>query len=255
MKILQLTDLHIMNHRAPAFRQADSYRDLQMTIDYILRSNIQPDTVVVTGDVSSDGSVSSYMLAKEQLLRLDCPLYVLPGNHDNKENMRSVFGQQCHVVLYEEDERGRCVNVNGVHFLLLDSVMPGDSAGGMGKKELEWIERQLPIDPQQLCMVWMHHFPFCTGYGMMDEPFANGDALLSLLKPRRAYVCSGHIHAGIVKQYGKTTLLTCPAVSMLMELDLSLSGGDRFYTAQCGFILHVVEDGEANNAYMYCACL
>ena len=34
---------------------------------------------------------------------------------------------------------------------------------------------------------------------------------------------------------------------MLMELDLTPGGGDRFYTAQPGFALHVVEEGQLNS--------
>lgn len=236
MKILQLSDLHIMAGGGPAFRKAESLKDLQRTVDYILRADIKPDMVVVTGDVSSDGSEDSYRLVKEQLARLDCPAYVLPGNHDEKEPMAAVLGEMCCTA------PGRCITREGVRHLLLDSATAGVSAGGLDREALDWVAAQLAQDRGPV-MLWMHHFPFRTGYGVMDAPFAGEEPLLQLLQGREAWVCSGHIHAGMVTRRGSVTLVTCPAVSMLMDLELSPAGGHHFHTAQSGFALHVVDGG------------
>ena len=236
MKILQLTDLHVMAGGGVAFRQAESLRDLQRTVDYLLRCGLQPDLVIVTGDVSTDGSEDSYRLVKEQLARLGCPACVLAGNHDEKAPMAAMLGEMYCAA------PGRSMTAEGIQLLLLDSVVPGVGAGGLKRETLDWVRGQLAQSDGPV-MLWMHHFPFRSGYGQMDIPFEGEEELLAMLQGREAWVCSGHIHAGIVTRRGSVTMVTCPAVSMLMALDLSELGGHHFYTNQRGFALHVLEKG------------
>lgn len=238
VKILQLTDLHVNAEGRRAFLRAESLRDLRRTVDYILQVDLQIDAVVVTGDVSTDGSISAYELVRRELLRLDCPFWVLPGNHDKKAEMKSVFADRCHTAL--DGVPGCCVDLEDARLLLLDSAVPGVSCGVLDERMLTWVAEQLNVPPQRPVMLWMHHFPFCTGYRGMDHPLAGEKELLALLQGHNAFVCSGHVHAGVVRREGDVTMLTCPAVSMLMNLRLDEV---RFYTEQSGFALHIVEDG------------
>ena len=246
MQILQLSDLHITAGGGKAFRQAESLTDLRHTIDYILSAGIAPELAVVTGDVSSDGSLDSYRLAKEQLSRLPCPVLLVPGNHDEKPEMAEVFGSTCHTAL--SGEGGRCVDLHGVRLLLLDSALPGAHSGGVSEESLQWLKEHLPDDPAVVVLVFLHHFPFSSGYTKMDKRFRSADALLSLLQGRQnVQVCSGHLHAGMFTRRGDVNLMTCPPVSMLMALDLTPNGGGRFYTAQPGFSLHTVDAGQLSS--------
>lgn len=237
MRILQLTDLHVNAEGRRAFLRAESLRDLQRTVDYILQVDLQPDVVVVTGDVSTDGTVSAYELVRQELSRLGCPFWVLPGNHDKKAEMKAVFADECHTAL--DGVPGRCVDMDEARLLLLDSAVSGVSDGGLDQQMLAWVQEQLDVSPERPVMLWMHHFPFRTGYRGMDHPFAGEEKLLELLQGHNAFVCSGHIHAGVIRRNGSVTMVTCPAVSMLMKLRLDEV---RFYTEQAGFALHIVEN-------------
>ena len=84
MKILQLTDLHVNADGRNAFQMAESLKDLRRTIDYILQEELQPDITIVTGDVSTDGTASAYGLVRQELARLDCPVWVLPATMTGK---------------------------------------------------------------------------------------------------------------------------------------------------------------------------
>ena len=90
-------------------------------------------------------------------------------------------------------------------------------------------------------MLWMHQFPFRSGYRGMDHPFTGEEELLALLQGHNAYVCSGHLHTAVTRRQGSVTMMTAPAVSMLMELRPDTV---RFYTGQSGFALHAVEGGQ-----------
>lgn len=246
MQILQLSDLHITAGGGKAFRRAESLTDLRHAIDYILSAGIVPELAVITGDVSSDGSLDSYRLAKEQLSRLPCPYALVPGNHDEKPEMAEIFGDACYTAL--TGDPGCRIDLPGGRLLLLDSALPGAHSGGVSEESLRWLQAQLPEDPGTPVLVFLHHFPFRSGYTKMDKPFRNADALISMLQGRRnVQICSGHLHAGMFTRRGDVTLMTCPPVSMLMELDLTPAGGNRFYTAQPGFALHTAEDGQVNS--------
>ena len=238
MNILQLTDLHVNAEGRRAFLRAESLRDLRRTVDYILGVDLQIDAVVVTGDVSTDGTTSAYELAHRELLRLGCPFWVLPGNHDKKAEMKAVFADRCHTAL--DGVSGICIDTDEARLLLFDTAAEGVSAGGMNQARLDWLAEHLNVPPQRPIMLWMHHFPFRSGYQGMDHPFEGEKRLLELLQGHNAYVCSGHLHAGVIRRQGSVTMLTCPAVSMLMNLRLDEV---RFYTEQSGFALHIVEDG------------
>lgn len=238
MKILQLTDLHVNSDGRNAFQKAESLKDLQRTIDYILQVELQPDIAIVTGDVSTDGSVSAYTLVQQELARLGCPVWILPGNHDKKAEMKKVLGDTCLTAL--DTAPGLCVDTEEARLLLFDSAEENVSAGGLTAEQLAWVSTQLDVPDGHPIMLWMHHFPFRTGYKGMDHPFAGEDELLAMLQGHNAYVCSGHIHAGILRRSGDVMLIAAPAVSMLMELRLDVV---RFFTEQSGFALHLVEDG------------
>jgi 3',5'-cyclic AMP phosphodiesterase CpdA len=238
MKILQLTDLHVNSDGRRAFLRADSLGDLRRTVDYLLRVELRPDVTIVTGDVSTDGSESAYTLVREELERLGCPVWVLPGNHDRKAPMKKVLGDVCHTAL--DGVPGICVDTDEARLLLFDSATENEPAGGMNEAQLMWLAEHLDGPEERPVMLWMHHFPFRSGYRGMDHPFEGEARLLELLQGRNTYVCSGHLHAGVIRRLGSVTMLTAPAVSMLMELRPDTV---RFYTQQAGFALHLVEDG------------
>ncbi len=237
MKILHLTDIHVNAEGAPAFRRADSLGDLRAAVDYILQVDLQPDVAVVTGDVSTDGTAAAYELVRQELARLGCPVWVLPGNHDRKAAMKAVFRDICHTA---GDGPGRCIDTPQARLLLLDSAVEGCSGGGVTREQLDWIAAQLDVPQDRPVMLWMHHFPFRSGIEGMDHPFEGEQELLALLQGRNAYIGSGHLHAGVVRRTGTVTMVTAPAVSMLMELRLE---SVRFYEGSAGFALHLVDGG------------
>lgn len=237
MKILQLTDLHVNADGRNAFQKAESLRDLRRTVDYVLKVELKPDIAIVTGDVSTDGTGSAYTLVRQELSRLGCPYYVLPGNHDKKAEMKEVLADDCLTAL--DGVPGICLDTEAARLLLFDSAEENVSVGGLNEEQLVWLSSQLDVSDGRPIMLWMHHFPFRTGYVGMDYPFPDEERLMALLQGHNAYVCSGHIHAGVLRRCGDVTLVTAPAVSMMMELRLEKV---RFYTEESGFALHIVED-------------
>ncbi len=94
-RLLHLTDTHIAAHGAPHFG-VDTCAALRSVLDRAGRSH--PDVVVVSGDVSDDGSVDSYRrvsaMVREWADREGASVIWAMGNHDRRSAFRAVLGSQ-----------------------------------------------------------------------------------------------------------------------------------------------------------------
>ena len=52
----------------------------------------QPDALLVSGDIADHATDEEYELVRELLAPLEAPLYVLPGNHDDRRALHRHFG-------------------------------------------------------------------------------------------------------------------------------------------------------------------
>ena len=238
MNVIQLSDLHLCEGGRFAFSRADSTRALRETVDYFLSSFIDIDAVIVCGDVSNDGSPGSYQTAKSELARLPWPVYYIPGNHDNRLAM-----QQAQLLPQDRNQAAcRRLNFSEASIILLDSVLEGQSRGGISDETLKLLENCLSKDDDRPTFLFMHHVPFCTGYSVMDEPFEQVDKLMQTLSDQKnLHICCGHIHASIATRMRQISVCTCSPVCMAMEFDLTPQGGNMFYTSEPQFALHAVK--------------
>jgi 3',5'-cyclic AMP phosphodiesterase CpdA len=51
----------------------------------------KPDAVILTGDLTDFGGAREYAHLAELLACLEMPFYLMPGNHDDRENLRAAF--------------------------------------------------------------------------------------------------------------------------------------------------------------------
>ena len=93
-RILHITDTHLVVAPALVSDVLDTAKLFEecVAIAAASLSRIGPvDALVVTGDLSDDGSLESYQLFRQIVAPLDLPLLAIPGNHDLREPMRAAF--------------------------------------------------------------------------------------------------------------------------------------------------------------------
>lgn len=237
MNIIQITDLHLCQNGEKAFLRADATQALKDTVEYFLNSTLEIDLMVVSGDVSTDGSMDSYQAVLREIKRLPFPVLFVPGNHDCLENM-----QLAGLIPSAPDYSAcRLVETPEASIILMDTSKAEESRGFVGEECLEQLSVLLNKDLQKPAFLFMHHVPFATGFTVMDEPFGGVEKLNALIGTKELTVCCGHIHAGMVTRIGMANVITCPPICMEMELDLSPTGGDMFYTSEPQFMLHCVK--------------
>lgn len=260
MLIGQLSDLHLKKGAAPAYNAADTAARFESTIDYISRCGSKPDIYIITGDISDDGSPDSYDLLKFYLEKLEAPALVIPGNHDNKENLTLVFDHHPYLreAVVENDRPYMCYAVDDYELRLigLDTVTPGRHGGGLGLGRLKWLEKTLSEKPDRPTLVFMHHPPFASGIGHMDkEPFVNRGKLADILRRHHQVVriACGHIHRSIVAEFAGRTAVVAPGVGMQIPVDLKIQAPSNFLLEPPGFLFHFYadrwQDGPTVNTY------
>jgi 3',5'-cyclic-AMP phosphodiesterase len=246
MLIAQISDFHLKPEGTLAYSVADTATLLKRAVEHINRLNPLPDLILVTGDLVDEGASESYIHLSQILSGLRPPFVIVPGNHDHKESLRKAFPE--HNYLH------RCLEERGVNYICftlenfplrligLDTVTPGEHGGGFGPKRRAWLTRSLAARPETPTLIFMHHPPFASGIGHMDEEVFRGWKEFQTLiakHPQVERILCGHLHRPIFRRFGGTIASTCPAVGMQLCLDLREEAPSTFIMEPPSFMLHL----------------
>ncbi len=211
LRFLHLSDLHILAEEGRLQHGADMATILRQAVP--LMNALQPDCIIVTGDLVSDGASDSYRQLESLLRPPAAPLHFLMGNHDDRAAFRRVFHgaeSASEAPLYEAFEQG------GLRFILLDSLIPGKEEGRLDGEQLEWLERELAAHPDLPTWLFLHHQPlpihirWLDALGLHDpEPF-----LATVQRhPQVTTVAYGHVHQARRFRYHGVLFLSIPALA------------------------------------------
>lgn len=222
LTFVQLTDLHIRQPGRLAYGKVDTSSYLRTTVESVQALRQRPEAVIVTGDLTDFGRIEEYEFLRDLLAPLDMPIYLLPGNHDDRNNLRRVFAD--HAYLGTDGPVQYRVQVGPLQVLTLDTSEPGHSDGILSDERLQWLERELAAVVGQPVVVAMHHPPFRTLIGHMDKIGLSEGApqLEALLRrhPNVERVICGHLHRAIDVRFGGTLASTCPGPAHQVTLNL-----------------------------------
>src|SRR5919197_2096009 len=150
-------------------------------------NDLQPDIVVVSGDLTTFGFKEEYAMAKSYLDRLECrAVVVIPGNHDSRNvgyvHFEELFG-----------DRNSVLRVGGVTVVAVDSTEPDLDHGQIGRGRYGWIEEEVAGDADLRIFVMHHHLLPIPGTGReRNIVFDAGDAIECLQRARVDLVLAGH---------------------------------------------------------------
>ena len=139
--IAQISDLHIKANGRLSYRQVDTHTALLQVIDTLNALRPRPDVVVVTGDLVDFGRPEEYQTLRAALQRLQLPVYLMAGNHDDREALRAAFPD--HPYLQSGPTLNWQLRVGGVRLLALDSSVPQQPWGELDAQQLEWLDHAL----------------------------------------------------------------------------------------------------------------
>jgi Icc protein len=89
MLICQLTDLHVRPVGQPVNRVVETNIFTERAFRAVARFIPRPDVVVITGDLTESGLDAEYANVARMLRKwLSMPVFVIPGNHDQRASFR-----------------------------------------------------------------------------------------------------------------------------------------------------------------------
>jgi len=218
IRFLQISDIHIA---APGdlINNVDPLRAVQRVLARIGELTFTPSFVIVSGDLSNDGSIASYEAVKNLLPDLagpNTPVLLALGNHDDRATFRQVvLGQDADTNPYCHSQ-----TIDGVQVVVLDSTIPGAEGGEIGPSQLAWLDEQLQTPGPQGSLVVLHHCCRLAAPPRTVKRFVLRDAeALEAIVARHPVlgVLTGHSHQANAALFGGALLATAPAV--LNQLD------------------------------------
>jgi 3',5'-cyclic AMP phosphodiesterase CpdA len=89
--LAQLSDLHIREPGRLAYGRLDTAPYLAAAVQILLRLPQRPDAVLITGDLCDFGRAAEYRHLAALLAPLPMPVYLMPGNHDERARCARPF--------------------------------------------------------------------------------------------------------------------------------------------------------------------
>lgn len=245
MLIAQLTDTHIKAEGRLAYRKVDTAANLARSVDHLMQLDPRPDIVLMTGDLTDFGRPEEYALLRRLLAPLTMPVYVIPGNHDQRGNMRTAFADHAYLPGGGEFLQ-YVVDDYPVRLIGLDTTVPGADGGLMCDQRLAWLDARLSEAPQRPTLLFMHHPPFVTGIAHMDrQRCAGGEALGAVVEGHKQVfrILCGHVHRAVQIQWHGVTASIGPGSSHAVALDVRPDGPAQFLIEPAACQLHYWREG------------
>jgi 3',5'-cyclic AMP phosphodiesterase CpdA len=244
MVIAQISDTHIKPEGELAYGRLDTAPFLSAAVAHLLALEPRPDVVIATGDLVDAGRPEEYRRLRALLAPLPMPVYLIPGNHDDRDALRAVFTD--HAYLPRAGFIQYVVENHPVRLVALDTLVPGQHGGLICPERLAWLEARLHEAPRRPTLVFMHHPPFVTGISFMDGyGLANAEGLRDVLQRHthvEAVVC-GHVHRPVQTRWAGTVVSTAPSTAHQVALSIRPGEPGMFIMEPPACRLHVWTDG------------
>ena len=240
--LVQLSDLHIGGDE----NGMDPVPRLEAVLDAVRSLPNRPDAVLVSGDLTDDGAEAGYRLARELLTRIGAPLYVIPGNHDDRARIREGFA----LPGVGDDPVNYSVEVGGLRLVAFDSIVPGQDPGDFPPEQLRWLDEELGAEPEVPTLLALHHPPLTTGVPEWDEInllAAQREALagVTVRHPQLRAIVGGHLHRVAVSTLAGCPVLCAPSTYWQVRPNFER---DEVHTLDTpGFAIHVLRDSELSS--------
>jgi len=240
MLIAQISDTHIAGPDLKTYGIAPMAENLARCVAHINRLTVMPDLVLHSGDVSNDFQLDEAQRAADILAKLNCPYYLVPGNHDDRDVLWDVFGGAA-CPARADGFLNYVIEAGAVRVIALDSLDVGESGGMICDTRAAWLRKALATGGTQPTVIFLHHPPMECGVPESDmDGFQGADVLGEIVSgyPNVERILCGHIHLLTHARWCGTVVTTAPSMGMQLNLDLSQSNPSKFLLSDPAYLLH-----------------
>ncbi|MFD1718996.1 metallophosphoesterase [Georgenia deserti] len=227
LRILHLSDTHFLaegRHNGVVDTLAATERVLDACQELA-----PPHLVVVSGDVSDDGTPQSYELARSVIGswadEAGAAVVMSMGNHDYRPSFRAVLGTghlAAHQPEHEADPQAPIDAVSwvgGLRVVTLDTSVPGAGRGELDDEQLTWLAGVLADPAPRGTVVVLHHSPLPPATRLHEAlRLRRPESLLQVVSGTDVRVMlSGHYHHAVSGVLGGVLAVVTPGVANRTE--------------------------------------
>jgi Icc protein len=217
MIIAQISDTHIALDTPDANQRI---QDFERTIMDINTLDPSPDVIVHTGDVVHNGRGDEYAQSVNTLKNARAPVYVLPGNKDDRLQMRKAFSALGYFPT-GSDFIDYAIDHFPVRLIALDTLSSHSNKGDFCVERLRRLIDLIDADTTKPIAVFTHHPPFEVTVGPDRLHFDTPEIMSRLCRGlqhagRVVAVFSGHVHRAAEGRVDKipATVMPCIATTL-----------------------------------------
>jgi Icc protein len=205
--LLQLTDPHYMADPDGRLKDVHTRSTFTRVLAAALADWPELDAILLTGDVTQDGSRAGYEGIRADLAGAGVPVWCLAGNHDDPAIMSEVLGSD--PFNYCEPRR------LGAWQITLTSTWDGDRGGGRARADrLATLDAQLSDTDAAHQLVCLHHQPVPVGSAWLDGVgLDDADDFFAVIDrhPRVRGLLWGHVHQAFDHVRDGVRLMSTPS--------------------------------------------
>lgn len=215
LRVVQITDTHLGRREGGRLLGVDTDQSLAEVLKLVAARD-SVDLILATGDLADDGSIEAYRRLRSLLRGFPSPVYCLPGNHDQRDQLEAV--------LTAGEPLVNVIEAGTWQLVLLDSQLPGEVGGKLGTQQLDALAHILEQASarSQHVLLCLHHHPVPVGSAWLDEQIvADADRLFEMVAQ-----CSGvrgmlwgHVHQVIETTRDGVKLMSSPSTCVQFEPD------------------------------------
>ena len=194
LKFIVISDTHIVPQNEVC-NGLDSFKRFELAIESINNDHSNADFCILNGDIVDTGKIEEYKRFKEVKSKLNIPLYLTLGNHDNRDNFKQVFNDEY------SDENGfiqKVIEIKDHRIIILDTLdinLIGE--GRLCERRLNWLEENIKNNKKTPTIIIMHHHVSKIKSPYIDViALENPKDFFKILKQNSniRHIISGHVH-------------------------------------------------------------
>ena len=239
INIIQITDLHLFADRNKKANNINTFQSAQSVFEAISSNEVDFNMLILSGDLSGDESYESYENLKYLLRNFKCPIYLMSGNHDSPQKIKSICdGTNL------KSQNYKSIGEWGI--FMFNTKKDNSPNGILHQNELDYFDKVINDNENNFLLAMLHHHPILIGSDSMDKMIIeNSNELLSRINYNKIKgVGWGHIHNEMSVDYNGARLFSTPSTcyqakpkSKNFIIDHSQSPGYRVIRLQDGGVI------------------
>ncbi len=226
LRILHLSDTHFSGDGGRHYGVVDTVEHLRRALTHV--GHLLFDIVVVSGDVSEDGTEESYRSIRDQIVpwaqARGARVVFAMGNHDRRDSFRTVLGGgqpdagEQELPGIDLDRPVASVSMHdGWRIVVLDSSIPGVGYGNLEPEQKQFLREALSTPAGHGTVVVVHHPPVRAQTDLLQALALDEHDAQELIDIVRGsdvrVILSGHYHLPVTEFVTGVPVTVAPGVT------------------------------------------